>query len=256
MVLLILLIVIAIVIYTCVVDINKLKAFSKKKKIEKEQLLTKEKQQSEQKSINEFIINQNEYVVNNIMAFYHSDYQGGGNWKKQGTVENMIWTIKNDINPFPSRLNQAKLQLEDILKTDLPQILNSNSSNNLTVCVVPRAKSELFYNSDQLYFSRIIGDVVNKLSGFHNGINYIKRHTNTKTTHLRGDQRGEGEMPYIGITKNTCTISPEVFSKNILLIDDIYTKSINIDEDAIQALFDKGAKSVVFYAIGKTILRY
>jgi len=40
-----------------------------------------------------------------------------------------------------------------------------------------------------------------------------------------------------------------------LLIDDIYTKSINIDEDAIQALIDKGAKSIVFYAIGKTLSR-
>lgn len=40
--------------------------------------------------------------------------------------------------------------------------------------------------------------------------------------------------------------------KDILLIDDIYTKTINIDEDAIQALIESGAKSVTFYAVGRT----
>jgi predicted amidophosphoribosyltransferase len=58
-----------------------------------------------------------------------------------------------------------------------------------------------------------------------------------------------------GKTKDTCLISNEIIGKDILLIDDIYTKSINIDEDAIQALLDKGAKSVIFYAVAKTKLR-
>lgn len=59
-------------------------------------------------------------------------------------------------------------------------------------------------------------------------------------------------MPYVGITHDTCNISEEVDGKDILLIDDIYTKDVNIDEDAIQALYDKGAKSVTFYSICKT----
>jgi hypothetical protein len=37
-----------------------------------------------------------------------------------------------------------------------------------------------------------------------------------------------------------------------LLIDDLYTKSVNIDEDWIQALYEKGAKNVIFYSVGKT----
>ena len=57
-------------------------------------------------------------------------------------------------------------------------------------------------------------------------------------------------MPYPKITVNTCEISNNVKDKDILLIDDLYTNSVNIDEDAIQALYDKGAKSVVFYSIG------
>ena len=32
-----------------------------------------------------------------------------------------------------------------------------------------------------------------------------------------------------------------------------YTQTVNIIEDAIQALFDKGARSVIFYAIGYTV---
>ena len=40
-----------------------------------------------------------------------------------------------------------------------------------------------------------------------------------------------------------------------ILIDDLYTASVNIDEDAIQALFDNGARSVIFYSLGKTIRR-
>jgi len=38
-----------------------------------------------------------------------------------------------------------------------------------------------------------------------------------------------------------------------LLIDDLYTRTVNIDEDAIQALLDKGAHSVAFYAVGRTV---
>lgn len=80
------------------------------------------------------------------------------------------------------------------------------------------------------------------------------RHTNTRTTHLnRNGQGGDGNLPYPGITKDTCSISNQVIGKDILLIDDLYTKGVNIDEDAIQALLDKGANSVIFYSIGKTV---
>ena len=58
------------------------------------------------------------------------------------------------------------------------------------------------------------------------------------------------------MTKDTCSISDDVIGKDILLIDDLYTKTVNIDEDCIQALLDKGARSVIFYSIGKTLLRF
>ena len=51
------------------------------------------------------------------------------------------------------------------------------------------------------------------------------------------------------------TISDLVRGKDIVLIDDLYTKTVNIDEDAIQALHDNGARSVIFYSVGKTLSR-
>ena len=66
----------------------------------------------------------------------------------------------------------------------------------------------------------------------------------------------DGDLPYVGITNATCNISNDVRGKDILLIDDIYTKTVNIDEDAIQALLSKGANSVAFYAIGNTISKF
>ncbi len=229
---------------------------AQKQRVLRENLTRKPEQKNKQQFQNKFIIYSNEYLKKDTTAFYHSDYQSGGNWKVDGTIENMIWTLKNDSSPFPLRLPRARQRFESILATDLAQILSSTNLNSLTVCVVPRAKKDSYYRNDQLYFRQIINDVVNKLNVFHNGTDYIKRNTNTKTTHLRGEEGGDGRLPYIGITKNTCTISKEVQNKDILLIDDIYTKSVNIDEDALQALLDNGAKSVIFYAIGKTVSRF
>jgi hypoxanthine-guanine phosphoribosyltransferase len=202
----------------------------------------------------QFTIQQNEYLNRQIQGFYHADYEGGGGkWKEAGTIENIICTLKNDITPYsPSVLQDAKQQLTKILGQDLPKILQITELVNLTVCVIPRAKAN--YNANQLLFRATISEVVNHLSGFSNGTNYIVRHTNTRTTHLnKSGNGGDGDLPYSGITNNTCSIDDNVRGKDILLIDDLYTQTINIDEDAIQALLDKGARSVVFYAVGKTM---
>ena len=207
--------------------------------------------------MNSFTIEPNECLTQSIQAFYHSDYSGGGGqWQIQGTIENIICTLKNDITPYANNvLQNASQQLAAILLIDLPQILRLTRKNNLTVCVVPRAKVN--YSPNQLLFRKTVSDVINRLNGFTNGTNFIVRHTDTKTTHrARWGYGGNGDMPYPNITNDTCRISVEVRGKDILLIDDLYTKTVNIDEDAIQALLSKGANSVVFYAVGKTISRY
>jgi hypothetical protein len=207
----------------------------------------------------QFIIQANQFLNRSIQAFYHADYEGGGKWRTQGTIENIICTLKNDITPYPNKVLQiAGIQLYKILIEDLPQIFQLTRLNNLTVCVIPRAKAEASYRANQLLFKLTIRYTLLRFGGFSNGTDYIIRHTDTKTTHLsRGffGNGGSGSLPYQGITKDTCIISDEVKGKDILLIDDLYTKTVNIDEDCIQALLDKGANSVIFYAIGKTVSR-
>ncbi len=50
-------------------------------------------------------------------------------------------------------------------------------------------------------------------------------------------------MPYKGITKDTCEINKSlIFGKDIVLVDDIYTEGVFVAEDCIQTLFDFGVK--------------
>lgn len=199
------------------------------------------------------------FIHHTIDAYYHSDYQSGNSERRQtiGTVENIITTLKNQFkDKSKDMLIKAGNSLIQILKTDLPQILVKTGKNNLTVCVVPRSKAESTYSPNQLVFKLAVKIAIDKLNGFIDGTTYIVRHTNTRTTHLdRSGYGGDGDLPYPGITKNTCTISANVRGKDILLIDDLYTETVNIDEDAIQALLDNGANSVVFYSLGKTAPR-
>ena len=118
----------------------------------------------------------------------------------------------------------------------------------------PRAKAEKRYHANQQLFRTTVRSVVNRLPGFVDGTSYLLRHTNTKTTHLRKpipNYKNDGLEPYPGITEATCIISPNVKNKDILLIDDIYTPGVNIDEDAIEAILNAGAHTVTFYSVGK-----
>lgn len=194
----------------------------------------------------------------NVDAYYHSDYMGGGKWRESGTIENLVCTLKNDVTTYSQQtLMETVNRLAGILVTDLPEVLRISGKKSLRVCVIPRAKRENSYRSNQLYLRATIQIVAQKLEGFVDGTHDIVRHTDTSTTHLaRRGNGGNGELPYVGITKDTCSISDDVAGQDILLIDDLYTKTVNIDEDCIQALLDKGAGSVMFYSIGKTLPRY
>ena len=203
--------------------------------------------------LHDYLIEPNEYLNKRVQSFYNSDYFGGGDRRLlKGTIENIICTFKNDITTYTDSVLQNTVQeLSQILINDLPDIMQYTTLNALTVCVVPRAK--VTYKKDKLLFKSTIRKVVNQLCDFNDGTDFIIRHTDTRTTHRnRAGYGGNGDLPYPGITKKTCNISNEVKGKDILLIDDLYTKSINIDEDSIQALLDKGANKVFFYAIGHT----
>jgi len=204
--------------------------------------------------LHDYYIEFNQYLSKSVKSFYKADYIGGnGRWRQEGTIENIVCTLKHDITPYTqSMLQNTTQELRQILKNDLPEILQHTKINALTVCVVPRAKVN--YKSNQLLFKSTVREVVKEMLGFNDGIDFIIRHTDTRTTHRdRAGYGGNGDLPYPGITKNTCTISKEIKGKDVLLIDDLYTKSINIDEDAIQALLDEGANQVFFYSLGRTV---
>ena len=201
--------------------------------------------------MNEFTINPNNFLSKRIQAFYHTDYLG---YRKPGNPD-YINTLKNTYNDFSCRkLYPAVRELSHVLHEDLLSILRRTKYNLLLVCVVPRAKAS--YEPNQLLFKTTVRNALDQFDGLNDGIDSILRHTNTKTTHLGSNTpnyHNDDDMPYPGITIRTCNIANDVNGRDILLIDDIYTSNINIDEDAIQALFDCGARSVIFYAVGKTI---
>lgn len=201
-----------------------------------------------------FTILQNQFLSRNVNAFYHDEYRRG-NWNVRGSVENLICSFKNDISVTPNAIMaENKRTLMYILREDLLEIQNAIAPNTLTVCVIPRAKKDSEYFSYQKQFREVVKQTVDSLNGFVDGTNYIQRIVNTRTTHRdKAGFGGDGELPYPGITLHTCSISADVENKDILLIDDLYTKSINIDEDALEALLKKGAKSVRFYAVGRTV---
>jgi len=202
-----------------------------------------------------FTITHNEFLEQDVEAYYHTDFGGVG---FPGNP-NFLYRLKNDPhhNWSEIQLQNAQNQLRGILIQDLRQLQSTININSFTVCVIPRAKADNTYQPNQLLFKTTISNTINELGdNFIDGTSYITRHTNTRTTHLRRPIQGynnDGDAPYPGISNNTCDILEQINGQDILLIDDIYTRTINIDEDMIQALFDQGANSVTFYAIGRTI---
>ena len=145
-------------------------------------------------------------------------------------------------------LRYAINDLNEVLGTDFPEIIQQVEANVLTVCVVPRAKAEASYRPDQLLFKATVGSYARSTPGFADGSDFITRHTNTRTTHLRRPVDGfenDGQMPYPGIASDTCDFSTKISGRDILLVDDIYTKTVNIDEDMAQALFDNGPSAAL-----------
>lgn len=198
-----------------------------------------------------FKILANNYLSESTNAFHHVKYTGMNNPENPDYLN----YLKNTFNDFSQiKLQSAIQKLQSVLAEDLPKIHQLLGFDVITVCVVCRAKAENFYHLNQQLFRSTVKASITQRPGFADGTNYIQRHTNTKTTHLKkpvSNYPNDGELPYPGITLKTCKISPNVMGKDILLIDDIYTPSVNIDEDAINALLSVGARTVTFYSVAK-----
>lgn len=203
------------------------------------------------------IIQKNRFLKTNIDAYYCLDYT---KYRNQGNPDFLV-VFKNTYKNVPEEeLYNAAYELFPFYH----QILELLDKENLnTICVVPRSKARSSYQISQLFFLEAIRKIITVIQSKHNemfcevscfdGSDYIIRHTDTRTTHLdKSGCGGDGDLPYPGITTDTCSLSDEIRGKRILLIDDIYTKTVNVDEDCIQALLDKGAEKVILFTIART----
>lgn len=203
-----------------------------------------------------FTIFKSDFLTRNIIGYSHQYYTGYG----QTDNPNFINTLKNTFNTEnKSNLIAAREKVTNILIEDLQKIMKHSKLSSCICICVPRSKALNTYSNTQLYFKDAVRMATNRLNGVIDGTNFIVRTTNTYTTHLDKATRdgriesNDGDKPYNGITINTCRIDrSRIQGQNIILVDDIYTKSINVDEDCIQALFDNGAKNIIFYSIGYT----
>ena len=202
--------------------------------------------------MNSFVINANNFLSKNTTCYYHTDYI---KFKAPNNPDYLNY-LKNTFNNCDLQILQnASKELFDVLIKDIALLLEILKWEKTTISVVPRSKANLHKN--QLLFSSTVKRVITSLQteySIEDGTNYITRIKNTYTTHLKNSiSNNDGSKPYSGITIDTCDISPNIKNKNIILIDDIYTKSVNIDEDAIETLYKNNANNIIMYVVGKTI---
>lgn len=209
-----------------------------------------------------FLIPRNSFLKLDTKGYHNLYYTG---WQQPGNPE-FLNRLKNTYNGESAfTLEQDKQTVIAILLTDIPLIFSNNGFQSCTCVCVPRAKILNTYFASQMLFRDAVSQASQIMQGMNifDGSNALIRHTNTRTTHFRKDdaeritttgrEKNDGDLPYPGITKATCHIDENaIYGKDVILIDDIYTSGVNIDEDCIQALYDKGARNVIFYAIALT----
>ncbi len=228
-------------------------------------------------SLNKFVIERNEYLERDIEGFYRTDYYSMSSnnsnhplylniLKNEKKKNKKIWTNEDLLKAFADLLCPEWEEDKDIsttyIENELMEILNIFPKDNIPIliCIVPRAKPDSRYDDNQLWFRLAIQMSIQELikskkinRAIFDGTDYIVRHTPTKTTHRMRYYHEDGKAPYPNISKDTCNFSDEIQGKHILLIDDIYTEDVNVDEDFLQALIDMGCKELKFFAIAKTL---
>ncbi len=204
--------------------------------------------------MNEFRILANEYLSKNTVAFYNIPYTRFGS---PGNPD-FLNALKNTFNDFPKqKLQSAVRELRGVLESDFLEIFRRLEFDAMTLCVVPRAKAEETYRANQQLFRATVQATIGQVNGIVDGTNYMRRHDNTKTTHLCHLKNRcpittmMGRAPIRELRKKLVKFHRVLGGKNILLVDDIYTPGVNIDKDAINALLRAGARTVTFYAVGK-----
>ncbi|MCL2061190.1 MAG: amidophosphoribosyltransferase [Firmicutes bacterium] len=194
-----------------------------------------------------FEIKQNKYLNRDVLGVYHCDYLG---YQKKDNPD-YINHLKNAKKKSEMDLVKDFIAAYEAIKPDLQELVKKIKNPKLMVCCVPRSKADSSYANSQLLFRKVVSCVADELD-LTDGTMAIKRIKDTKVTHNWRLEDNNGNAPYVGITRDTCRFdTKQIRGKDIILVDDIYTKGINIDEDCIQALFDLGAKNVILYIVAK-----
>lgn len=196
-----------------------------------------------------FTVKQNKLLKKDVQGFYNTEYVG---YQQEGNPD-FINHLKNMTKQKDEmELVEDFIEVAERFENDVQEIIKKENLNHPTIVVVPRSKTEKSYKPCQLMFRKAISSIADKL-GFDNQTSAIKRIKNTKTTHNWRMENNTGDMPYPGITKDTCEIcKSNIANKDIILVDDIYTEGVNTIEDCLQTLLELGAKSVILYVIAKT----
>ncbi len=187
-----------------------------------------------------------DYLDRDVDLYFHDLYHGF-----RSTNNSIIYVnyLKNDCRDYDNRIADSEDKAAGVLAADLMKLVGLYGP--LTVCGIPRSKREKSYPPEKMGLKRAIRKAIAMNSNLADGLDYIVRHTNTRCTHRsHWGNGGDGEGPRPGLLRDTCTLSRDIAGKSIVLVDDIYTAGVGIDEDGVQALFDVGAKSVIMYAFG------
>lgn len=221
-----------------------------------------------QHTLNRHIIRSNDFLSVPTEGFFRHNYYSF--YSNRDDHPYHLNTLKNDFNrEKESKLSQAYRKLYVELSQDLlcilrelqkriqncssieelPQEYYATLRKRIVVTAVPRSKPLSYYYQNQTLFYSCLNEVLQNSSfNFENGIKYIERRQLTPASHLN-----KGLRINPGTTLETCCISREIQGRIVILVDDIYTRTINIDEDAIQALYEYGAELIVLYTVARTV---
>lgn len=142
-----------------------------------------------------FIIKKNKYLDRDIIAYYNCEYFG----YQQHDNPDFINHLKNMSNKYKETdLVKDFIEVVEMSEADLKKIIKKLNVNDLTICVIPRSKSEKKYKQSQLMFKKAISCIADSL-GLENGTDAIKRIKDTKTTHNWRLENNNGKSPYVGI---------------------------------------------------------
>lgn len=206
------------------------------------------------------------FLRTEVQVFSHGSYYPK-RMNRGDRLSELILLVKNSFEGETfATVCRARDELAGMVASDLAWIADVGGPfgcERPIVIAVPRSKPDCHWKESQLQFRPAIAAGVQGCplwvrgtdeKWLLDGTDCLTRVVPTMTTHLRKTNvSNEGRSPYPGITRDTCRMERSIAGLPVILVDDIYTPDVGIDEDCVQYLLDKGASKVVLYTLGKTM---